>query len=183
MGIANDDYTEAGQVGLTDSRAVDLNGNLSALVSTASTLHVFLDHQMITSNQAGSNAFSVPDWFARTRDTVKTAGVGMTHRFAESPFEIGAEYAVSQSQGNIRVNVASFPALETTLHSVLLHTTYQRDDGGNIRAEYRYEEYSASDWMLDGVDPATVSNVILLGEETPSYDVHVLMLSTRLHFD
>ena len=178
VSVADDDYSES-EVGLTSSRASNLTADFSVIMSTASSLHMFLDHQVMQSNQAGSNAFSVADRFARTKDTVNTVGVGVTHRLQETPLEIGADCTVSDSQSEISVNTGAFPTLEANLNSLQLHTTYHFEDGGNVRAGYRYEIFRADDWMLDNVAPDTVSNVVLLGEQAPSYEVHVLTLSTR----
>ncbi len=182
VGVANDDYTGS-EVGLTESRSGNVNANVSVLITPVSSLHMFVDHQVMDSAQAGSNAFSVADWFARTKDTINTVGVGVTHRLQDKPLEVGADYTVSDSQSEISVNVGPFPTLKANLHSLQLHTTYFLEKGGNIRAGYRYETFRADDWMLDNVAPDTVSNVVLLGEQAPAYEVHVLTLSTRWEFD
>ena len=38
------------------------------------------------------------------------------------------------------------------------------------------------DWRLDGVTPSTVPNVLLLGEQTPSYHVNVVRVGMRYKF-
>lgn len=179
---ADDHYTDS-EVGLTNSRAIGVNGDVSVPLTTNSSMHAFFDYHSTNARQAGSNAFAFADWFGTTKDTVNTAGIGVTHRFEAKPIEVGADYTISESRSDIRVNLTEFPDLKTELHSVRLHAGYDLDSGGIIKGEYRYESYDADDWALDDVDPDTIPNVVTLGEESASYDVHVFMLSTRWEFE
>ena len=47
---------------------------------------------------------------------------------------------------------------------------------------YRYESYSADDWALDNLQADSVDNLLLLDEETPDYDAHVITASVRYRF-
>ena len=51
-----------------------------------------------------------------------------------------------------------------------------------MAAAYWYESYRSQDWQLDGVTPSTISNVLSLGETSPSYNVNFVSLSLRYRF-
>ena len=45
-----------------------------------------------------------------------------------------------------------------------------------------YERYDSQDWRLDGVHPATISNLLAFGDQPPRYRVHVLQVALRYRF-
>jgi opacity protein-like surface antigen len=51
-----------------------------------------------------------------------------------------------------------------------------------LQAGYWYEHYTSRDWMLDGVAPATIPNVLALGLQAPQYKVNVVRVSLRYKF-
>ncbi|TAK69081.1 MAG: hypothetical protein EPO19_07910, partial [Betaproteobacteria bacterium] len=76
----------------------------------------------------------------------------------------------------------AFPDLSTTLDSLKLYATYRMKDNWSLQASYWYERYDTKNWMLDGVAPGTIPNVLSLGEQTPRYSVNVLRLALRYKF-
>ncbi|MDH3450779.1 MAG: MtrB/PioB family decaheme-associated outer membrane protein [Gammaproteobacteria bacterium] len=180
VGVADDDYSES-TVGLTDSRLLNVGADATTMLSVDTSVHAFLDHQTIKSAQAGSNAFSVADWRATQTDTINTLGIGVQHRVSEQ-LDVGADLAASESSGKINVNNSQFPDLEADLYSLKVHATYRLQSGISVRAAYWHESYDSQDWSLDGVEPDTIRNVLTLGDESPSYDVDVLLLSLRYKF-
>jgi MtrB/PioB family decaheme-associated outer membrane protein len=178
--IANDDYSES-PIGLTDSGFYNVGADTSMPLSERVSLHAFLDHQRITSDQAGSNAFSVPDWRAAQTDTINTLGAGVQYSVSEQ-LDVGVELAASESTSEISVNVSDFPDLETELYSLKIDANYQLRNGVALYGAYWHESYDSKDWALDGVEPDTIPNVLTLGNESPSYDVDVVMLSLRYRF-
>lgn len=181
LDFANDDYSRS-TLGLLDAREISLNADVSAMLTEKTGVHVFLGHERIKSRQAGSQAFSIPDWRAENDDTVNTAGFGITHQLIENRLGVGADYVMSRSSGKIDVSGSDFPDLETDLDSVKLYADYRFRDNMTLHAAYWYESYDADDWMLDGVNPDTVANVLTFREESPSYDVNVVTLSLRYKF-
>lgn len=181
LDFANDDYSRS-TLGLLDAREISLNADASAMLTEKTSVHVFAGHERIKSRQAGSQAFSIPDWRAENDDTVNTAGIGITHQLIENKLGIGADYVMSRSSGKINVSGGDYPDLETDLDSVKLFADYRLKDNMTLHAAYWYESYDADDWMLDGVNPDTVSNVLTFGEESPFYDVNVVTLSLRYKF-
>jgi len=182
---ANDDYSKS-QIGLTESRDVTYSADASALLAENTSLHFFLTREKIKSSQAGSQLFSTPDWTGENNDAVDTAGIGVKHALIKNKLDIGADYTKSYSRGEVVVNTGApdpaFPDLISKLGSVKLYATYRLQDNMSLHGAYWYESYKSENWQLDGVTPDTISNVLALGEQSPSYFVNVVMLSLRYKF-
>jgi len=182
---ANDDYSKS-QIGLTQSRDVTYSADASALLAKNTSLHLYLTRENIKSNQSGSQTFSTPDWTGENNDTVDTAGIGVKHTVTRNKFDVGADYTISHSRGEVTVYTGApdpaFPDLISKLGSVKLYATYHIKENILLKGAYWYESYKSENWQLDGVNPDTISNVLALGEQPPSYYVNVLMLSLRYKF-
>jgi MtrB/PioB family decaheme-associated outer membrane protein len=184
-GLSVDDYSDSA-LGLTGSREIDFGADASMILTDKTSLHAFASWQKIKSDQAGSQSFATADWFAKYDDTIDNFGIGVKHRLIRDKLDIGADYALLNSTSEISVQTgvpgAAFPDLKTELDTVKLYADYHLKDDITLHAAYWYENYDSRDWSRDGVDPATISNVLGLGEDAPSYDVHVVMVSVRYLF-
>jgi len=149
-------------------------------------MHVFGGRQEIKSDQANRQSLAGQTWYAKNEDTIDSFGIGVQSQLIEDKLDAGADYVMSRSTGKVNVDAGvvggTFPELKTDLDTVKLYASYRLKDNMTLRAEYWYEDYNSKDWMLDGVDPATISDVLSLGEDSPDYTVHALMLSLRYRF-
>jgi hypothetical protein len=102
----------------------------------------------------------------------------------DEKFDLGLDYTFARSTGEIVINSATvgFPDLETNLNSARLYVNFAAGKKLSLRLSYWYEDYRSDDWALDGVAPATISNVVAFGEESPDYKVNVVALSGRYQF-
>lgn len=182
---SKDDYSDS-VVGLTESRDTRYNADVAVILTDVTTLTAFGNREEIKSEQAGSQVFAAPDWFAKNDDTFDTFGIGVKHQLIKDKLDVGADYVWSRSTGEIAVDngssPADFPDLKTSLDTLNLYASYRLRDNLTLRAAYWYEEYDSNDWMLDGVGVATIPNVIAFGEQSPHYDVHVVTMSVRYQF-
>lgn len=185
MDYANDDYSKS-QIGLTESRDVTYSADASALLAKNTSLHLYLTREQIKSNQAGSQLFSTPDWTGENNDTVDTAGIGVKHAVIKNRLDVGADYTISHSRGEVTVYTGApdpaFPDLISKLGIVKLYASYRIKDNMSLNGAYWYESYRNENWQLNGVTPSTISNVLAFGEQPPSYYVNVVMLSLRYKF-
>jgi MtrB/PioB family decaheme-associated outer membrane protein len=183
--LIRDRYSKS-LLGLTASREGNINADVAFLLSTATTLHAFAAREQIRSEQQGSQSNPVAaDWFAENLDTVNTFGFGVKHQLIKDRLDVGADFVTNRSTGEISIisgPISNFPDLKTTLDSVKLYADYRMKKDLSLHAAYWYEHYNSKDWMLDGVDPATLSNVISLGTDSPGYTVNALMLSLRYRY-
>lgn len=180
--FAWDNYSKS-MVGLLDDRESNLSGDVAVILTDKASLNLFVDHQQIKSNQAGSQTFAVADWFARNVDRSDTAGIGVKHRF-NAKLDVGADYSISRSRGAISVTggTTEFPDLITHRDTVKLYGTYRLKEKISLRAAYWYERYYSEDWTLDNVTANTVPNLLSLGQLSPSYHVNVVTIAVRYAF-
>jgi predicted porin len=93
---------------------------------------------------------------------------------------------LSHSKGEVSVDngtsAPDFPDLKTDLNTLKLYADYRLKENITVHTAYWYERYDSKDWMLDGVEPDTIPNVISFGEDSPEYHVHAVMMSLRYRF-
>ena len=182
---SEDKYSDS-TIGLTSGKDFNLNGDITVILAPQTSLHLFANHQEIESKQFGSQTFSTPDWSGQNKDTIDLVGLGVKHTVIENKLDVGADYAYTRSKGEIIVSNGlsgpSFPNLSTSLNSLKLYATYRLKDNVSLQAGYWYERYDSRDWMLDGVAPSTIPNVLALGLQPPQYHVNVIRLSVRYKF-
>ena len=180
-----DDYSDSA-IGLTSGRDLSLNADVSWIVTERTSLHLFVNRQEIKSTQRGSQTFSTPDWTGENKDTINTLGIGVKHAAIKDKLDIGADYTVSRSSSDISVNTGAsnpaFPNLSASLDSLKLYANYRLKDNVALLGGYWYERYDTRNWMLEGVTPGTIPNVLTLGEQTPRYHVNVVRLAVRYRF-
>ena len=105
------------------------------------------------------------------------------HQLVEDKLDIGIDYTVSQSSGEISIESSTpFPTLRTRFDSLKLFANYRLKETVDLQAAFWHENYQSSDWTLNDVAPDIISNVLTLGEEAPSYEVNLISLSVRYRF-
>ena len=182
---ADDDYTDS-SVGLTSARSANVAIELATVFTERTQGRAYFQTQSIRSQQSGSEAFAAPDWTGRMKDTFDVFGIGVKHVAIPEKLEIGADFTVSRSKSEVAVDNAlaapPFPNAKTKLEAFKLYGTYNLKDNLSITGSYHYEHYDTNDWRLDGIDPATVSNLLALGAQPPNYSVNVFRVAMRYKF-
>jgi MtrB/PioB family decaheme-associated outer membrane protein len=182
---ANDDYNNS-TVGLTSAKSANLAAELAVAFSEKTHGRAFLQSQWIKSQQSGSEAFSVPDWTGRVKDRFDTLGLGIKHAAMEGKLDIGADLLISRSRSDTAVDnvlgAPPFPTAKTKLESLKVYGVYQLKDNISIAGSYAWEHYDSEDWRLDGIGPATVSNLLTLGAQPANYSLSVVRVAVRYRF-
>ena len=182
---SKDDYSDSA-IGLTSGRDLSLNADVSWTVTEQTSLHLFANRQEIKSKQVGSQTFSTPDWSGENRDTIDSVGLGVKHAAIKDKLDIGADFIISRSHSEITVNTgaanSAFPHLTASLGAVKLYANYRLKDNLSLLGSYWYEHYDTRNWMLDGVTPNTIPNVLTFGEQSPRYHVHLIRVALRYKF-
>ena len=183
--LSEDEYSDS-SIGLTSAEDTNLSGDVMVVFTEATRLHFFANHQEIKSKQAGSQIFAAADWSADYEDTIDSYGLGIKHAAIKDKLDIGADYSVTRSHSRINVSTGAgnpeFPHLTGNLDSLKLYATYRLKENLSLQAGYWMERYDSRDWMLDGVAPATIPNVLTMGLQAPQYRVNVLRLSLKYKF-
>jgi MtrB/PioB family decaheme-associated outer membrane protein len=183
--FANDDYSHS-PVGLTSARSANFAAELAVAFNERTRGRAFVQSQIIRSQQNGSQAFAGPDWSGRVKDTFDVLGVGVKHVAIPEKFDIGADLSISRAHSDTAVDSSlgssPFPTATSKLDSITLYGLYKLKDNMSIAGSYAYEHYESTDWHLDGVGPATVSNLLALGTQAPRYSLSVLRIALRYRF-
>jgi len=181
--FANDDYTKS-TLGLTSATEGNINVDSSVLLSKHSSMHMFVGRQRIESSQAGGQSTVVAQWNASNVDTVDTAGIGIKRRLMSDKLDVGVDYIVSRSVGKVSIDTGGteFPELKVTMDNIKLYADYQLKENMTVHGAFWYERYNSYDWALDGVDPATINNVLSFGEDSPDYKIGVVTVTLRYKF-
>lgn len=185
LDLAQDDYPDS-TLGLTNSQESSIGLDLSMLLTKATTVNFFVNHENISSTVKGSQLYNLPDWSGRISDSFEIVGMGFNHELIEDKLNVGADYVYTESTGRIRITDggvgSQLPTLVTKLNSLKIYGNYQLSETLLINGTYWYEHYDSRDWALDDVSEGTVSNNLSLGQESPAYDVNVFTVSLRYKF-
>lgn len=191
-----DDYNRS-EMGLTDSKMTGYTLDISYNPGGDNLLYGFYSHDNMDSDQDGrafrgsakaaDSADPARDWFATLRDETDTVGLGFKRELSNT-LSIGADYVYANARGEVDVttgaalSAAPLPDTLVRLQSLEMYGDYLLRPGTTIKARYRVEKYHSRDWAVDGVAPNTLANVITLGEDSPDYTVHVILLSVVTEF-
>jgi len=177
------DHYPGSSIGLTSSHESILGLDLSTQLTMNTTFNIYCSFEKISSEVSGSQLYSIADWSGSMSDQFNTAGMGINHILMNNRADIGIDYVFTHSLSEVSINEggsgSQLPDLETTSYGVKLYGNYRVSDKLELKGTYWYEYFSSSDWAFDGVGEATIPNTLSLGQESPSYNVHVLMLSMR----
>ena len=183
---SDDDYSRS-LLGMSDARETRLTADVSwAISETASAYLVYGDDQ-IEAAQLGSAGFGDADWSAAHDDNFDHIGVGFALRNVSEKMDLRFDYTRGNGESAIGVTTDTnglrpLPDLESELDSLRIEAEYRSSERLEITATLRYEQFSADDWALQGVDPDTISTVLTLGADPYDYDLWVFGVGFRYRF-
>jgi len=189
-----DDYTDS-VIGLTESEQPVYTVDFSYTPRHNITTYGYYTYETIESSQAGSAlGTTTADWTADFEDAFDTIGLGATWMDL-GKWDIGADIVLSKSNGSSEMKklnpvisptaAVQYPDTKTELTSVKLWTDYNYSKQLVYKLGLWFEEYSAENWAVDGLqpyDPAVVENALLLGNETLDYDAYVISASLSYRY-
>jgi len=182
---AKDDYTDS-TIGLTQARTRSVAGDFSAALSDQTQLYGFFQAERIDSDQAGSQAFATPDWTGHSQDSTNSLGFGVKQLAMGGKLELSADAVFTRMKSDVTVDAGAasppFPTMTTNVDRFRLKAVYQLQKNLSLVGSYWYERYDSADWHLDGVFPATISNLLVFGDQPPSYRQNVLQFAVRYRF-
>lgn len=128
-------------------------------------------------------------WTYEIEDEIYMAGTGFEWFVIENKFKLNLDFTYSradtswyQTSAGAPVPIA-LPDVTTDLYNLSVTGEYKIKDNMKARLGYTYERYITRDFGLDMVDPDTLSNVILLGQQSPDYLAHVFGISLVYEFE
>ncbi|HSB24684.1 MAG TPA: MtrB/PioB family decaheme-associated outer membrane protein [Burkholderiaceae bacterium] len=182
---AKDDYNDT-TIGLTEAHTYSVGGDFSAALSDETQLYAFAQSERIRSDQAGSQVFAQPDWTGRSDDSINTLGFGVKQLAMGGKLQLNADVVVTRMHSDVDVNAGvadpPFPTANTSIDRFRLRATYQLQKNLSLVGSWWWERYDSQDWRFDGVNPSTVSNLLVFGDQSPRYKINVLQLGLRYRF-
>ncbi len=180
---AEDDYTDTA-IGLLRSEDTSWTVDGSIATGGGNALYAAYTREVIESDQANSQNFGRPDWLGLGRDEFDTVVIGfLMPKLAKDKVKLNIDYTWAKSKGEVGIEFANssqggpFPNLKTELNSLRLSLDYAWREDLTFRFGYWFESFDSSDWALDGVEPATVNNLVSLGADAHGYDVNTFLVS------
>jgi MtrB/PioB family decaheme-associated outer membrane protein len=181
-----DDYNDS-FIGLTKTRYKRYGFEASYLFPGNISLYTSFYKENIKARQANSQSFSGPDWGGKTEDIFYTNTTGIRYPDFLGHVDVSLEYNSARSNGettNDTSGLASeFPNLNSTLNQLKLGVEYPYNKSLTFGFNYMYESFETDDWMLEGVGPATVPNLLSLGADPYDDHTHVFFVGLRYVFD
>jgi len=182
---AKDDYSDT-TIGLTQARTYSVGADFSAALSDQTQLYGFFQTEQIKSDQAGSQVFATPDWTGRNEDRSNSLGFGVKQLAMGGKLELSADAVFTRMTNDISVDAGvvspPFPSITANVDRFRLKAVYQLQKNLTLVGSYWYERYDSADWHLDGVLPNTISNLLVFGDQPPSYRQNVLQFAVRYRF-
>lgn len=182
-----DDYSNS-TLGLQEATNPVYTVDFSYTPRSNFTTYGYYTHENIESSQASEDISGA--WEADFDDAFDTIGLG-AKLTGLGKWDVGADIVYSKALGNIVMSDLAnpgsenqFPDTRTELTSVKLWTDYHYSKQLAYKLGYWYEEYSADNWAVDGLQAynPNVDGILLLGNETLDYNVSVITVSASYRF-
>ena len=194
----NKDEYKNSVIGLTEATQPVYTIDFSYQPRHNITTYGYYTYETITSTQAGEDVSTGPSptattgiWNADNEDTFDTVGLGAKWT-GLGRWDIGADIVYSASTGTIEMKdlnnpgtESQYPDTKTELNSVKLWTTYNHSKQLSYKLGFWYEDYTADNWAIDGLqpyDPTVVESTLLLGNETLDYDTYVITAAASYRY-
>ena len=183
-GRAQDDYTES-MVGLRNSEEENLSMDFGVALGPGISLNAYASRDNISSQLSGFDSATESPWDAFTDDRITTLGLGISSR-ASKHVTLGLDWMESASSGRIAVITGQidqpFPALRTRFGNLRGYVSFTVNRNWAWQFSAEHEHLSTSDWQLDGLGAAGISNVLTLGDVSPRYSITALRLQASYRF-
>lgn len=178
----DNDYSDT-DIGLYASRDTELTLDGAFEIIKDLHAHAFITKEKHKNEQAGSQTFSVPDWFSTTEDVISSFGFGVDWRPLDSDYEFGVEYVYSEATGKVDIrDETDFPDLKNKIHSANAHIRYRLSKSVSTELAIFYERFESEDWSTDGIQPDTIPEVLTLGADSADYRNHAIALILHYRF-
>ena len=201
----DDDYYDT-QIGLQDSRHYNVTLDMGWHPTDRINAYAFGTYEVFEYDQRGfrrdGDTFGPLDdrfaeaategyWTTDTQDEIYMVGTGVEWFVIEDKFKLNLDFTWSQANTSFdqadlsstsSLGLVALPDVTTDLYNLSVKGEYKIKDNMKARLGYMYERYVTHDFGLDDVDPDTLSNVILLGQQSPNYVAHVFGISFVYEF-
>lgn len=195
-GISGDDYLRS-PIGLTSSRALNADSDLSYAAGGGLTASLFYGYERIRANQNGYLIFDtvqgnpLRNWNVKNLDHVHSAGARLSWQARPDVLKFDASYTLSDATSRIRVTSyrgflgtasSPLPAARDITHTGTLVGEYAFRPATALRLGYTVARHTSRDWQYANLGLAPVAQVLGSGIEPPRYTAHMVWMTTRYQF-
>jgi opacity protein-like surface antigen len=179
-----DDSYNLSTIGATSGLDRRYGVDLTWAMSDKLSLYASAGEEKIDAKRQGSQAFGQPDWRFVLEDNFETYGAGLRAQPLEKlSLDLDYTYAKGASKtALVGVNGGNFPVNESEFSALTADVTYAMSERIDLALTWRYESFDSSDWAIQGVEPATLGNVLALGADPYDYSVNYVGASVRYYF-
>jgi len=179
-----DDSYNLSTIGATSGLDRRYGVDLTWTASDKLSLYASFGEEKIDAKRQGSQAFGQPDWRYVLEDNFETYGAGLRAQPLEK-FSLDLDYTYAKGTSKtdlVGVNGGNFPVNRSEFSTLTADVTYAMSERIDLALTWRYESFDSSDWAIQGVDPATLNNVLALGADPYDYSVNYVGASVRYYF-
>lgn len=184
--LSDDDYADT-RIGLSNGETQSYGVDLGATLAKSISAHAFWSYEKLEATIFGADNVSGAPWTAKQDDRFNTVGLGI--RFADLPgkwLEARIDAIYASSEGDIRTfkrdTSPLFPELQTDRYEIESSIERELAEHWNLRMSWLVGRLTEDDFFRDLVQPATLPNLLSLGEGTPGDTVHVISAMLRYRF-
>jgi len=196
-----DDYRTDLQtlIGLAESSIRTWSTNISWNPDRNWSAYGFYTWEQLSAEQTGFSFRGGPNrlpdianpdrlWMVDHRDRVDTAGLGFQRHWLDDRLTLAADLVYARARARLDVETgaaltsAPLPDINNRLRSLMLRGSYRINQPLTLHVRYWNERFSSSDWALDEVAVNQLANVILPGQTSPDYNVHVISAAVNYRF-
>ena len=181
---AQADYDES-LVGLQKSDEQSLTVDAGVSLGRGISLSIYASRDDISSVMSGFDFATQLPWEGLTDDRTTTYGLNLSGK-SSSTFSWGLDWMHANSRGQIGVRSTPgdppFPDLRTRIGNLRGYLNLAITHHWGIKFVLEYESLSTSDWQIDGLGPASISNVLTLGDISPRYYITQVRLQASYRF-
>ncbi|MGA9855615.1 MAG: MtrB/PioB family decaheme-associated outer membrane protein [Gammaproteobacteria bacterium] len=182
----DDDQYDGTTIGLTQGKTFNYTLSLTYTPTNTLNLNSYYTQERSSWRQANSQTYSTADWYGDDENTFQTVGLSAEMRDIKPGLDGGVDFNYALANGATAVSTGApgpiFPNITMRIQSVSLYAKYRLNTKWGVKAAYRIERYSTTDWSIDGVTTSTIPNVMALGIYSPNYVVNVISVSTQYSF-
>jgi opacity protein-like surface antigen len=183
-GFYGDDSYNLSMIGVTAGLDRRYGVDLTWAMDEKLSLYVSAGEEKIDSKTQGSQTFSEADWRWVLEDNFQTYGAGLRAQpWAKVHVDLDYTYAKGDSKTElVGVNGGNFPVNKSEFSTLTADVSYAMSERIDLALTWRYETFDSSDWAIQGVEPATLNNVLALGADPYDYSVNYVGASVRYYF-
>ena len=203
----NNDKYDDDYFGLNNAKVFTVSLDSTYQINEDLQLTAFVAQDSYDTEQAGRSFTAAPgqyldpnrNWNVVSNDTFKSAAInldrkgikvpGQWHNFlAATTMDTGLEISYSRSESDFNTNtgtglsVTPLPNVSTRLTSYRWYLRLITPSRAHINFALQHENYQSKDFAFDYLGPASIANVLTLGEESPNYSLNWITMSYSLPF-